>query len=94
LHSPKAGQLKLSGLFFWFSLEIGYSAARESADGVPGEEWFYEHVHLTFPGNYVVARQLAEQVVQCVSSADQKGDDGKSFLSLEECAQRLGADGL
>ena len=66
--------------------------ARESAGGAPGAEWFYEHVHLTFPGNYLVARQMAEQVVQCVPHATPglAGDVAKPFLSLEECARRLG----
>ncbi|MFO1514343.1 MAG: tetratricopeptide repeat protein [Verrucomicrobiota bacterium] len=66
--------------------------ARESADGTPGAEWFYEHVHLTFPGNYLVARQMAEQVIQCIpntNSGQVKVNDG-SFLSLAECARRLG----
>jgi tetratricopeptide (TPR) repeat protein len=66
--------------------------ARESADGVPGAESFYEHVHLTFPGNYLVSRQMAEQVVQCVPNATPApaGDGDTAFLSLEECAWRLG----
>jgi tetratricopeptide (TPR) repeat protein len=66
--------------------------ARESVDGVPGAEWFYEHVHLTFQGNYLVARQMAEQVVQCVPNAAPglAGDGARPFLSLEECARRLG----
>ena len=64
--------------------------AQASADGVPGEEWFHEHVHLTFAGNYLIARQLAEQVVQCLPGADANGTADKPFLSLEECAQRLG----
>ncbi len=66
--------------------------ARESADGIPGEEWFYEHVHLTFPGNYLVARQLAEQIVHWFPNANPAGarDGGTPFPSLEECARRLG----
>jgi tetratricopeptide (TPR) repeat protein len=30
--------------------------------GIPGKELFYEHVHLTFDGNYLVARAILEQV--------------------------------
>ena len=66
--------------------------ARESADGTPGAEWFYEHVHLTFAGNYLVARQMAEQIVQCIPTATPglAGDGARPFLSPEECARRLG----
>jgi len=58
---------------------------RESKDGIPGVEWFYEHVHLTFPGNYIVARQMAEQVVQFFPT-----QSAGPFLAVEECARRLG----
>ena len=77
-----------------------------SADGIPGQEWFYEHVHLKFRGNYLVARQLAEQVVQCLAeptgggagvsaattgvSPAVRSDGIRPFLSAAECAQRLG----
>jgi tetratricopeptide (TPR) repeat protein len=63
-----------------------------SADGVPGEEWFYEHVHLTFPANYLVARQLAEQIFQALprSASAAAHSEGNHLLSLEECEQRLG----
>jgi tetratricopeptide (TPR) repeat protein len=64
--------------------------SRESNLDCPGSELFYEHVHLTFNGNYIVARELAEKVVQCLPSEtqDHAGQDG--FLSREECARRLG----
>ncbi len=31
-------------------------------EGVPGSEWFYEHVHLTPEGNYRLARLIAEHI--------------------------------
>jgi tetratricopeptide (TPR) repeat protein len=36
--------------------------AAQSQDGVPGDDLFYEHVHLTFKGNFLLARTLAEQL--------------------------------
>jgi tetratricopeptide (TPR) repeat protein len=64
--------------------------ARESTNGIPGADLFYEHVHLTFHGNYVIARQLAEQVVQAVSEPSiSESGNGKPFLSVAECAERL-----
>ena len=38
--------------------------ATNSPAGIPGEESFYEHVHLSFDGNYVLARGWAEQIKQ------------------------------
>lgn len=66
--------------------------ARASADGIPGGEWFHEHVHLTFAGNYQAARALTEQIAQALAPDAQTatGDGGKPLLSLEESAQRLG----
>ena len=46
---------------------------------VPGSEYFYEHVHFNFAGNYVVARAIADQAFS-----------GQKWLSEEECAERLG----
>ncbi|MEK7686653.1 MAG: tetratricopeptide repeat protein [Verrucomicrobiota bacterium] len=36
--------------------------ARRSPQGVPGGEFFYEHVHLTPEGNYLIAQALAEEI--------------------------------
>ena len=65
--------------------------AQASADGIPGGEWFHEHVHLTFSGNYQVARAMAEQITQALAP-DARADagGGKPVLSQEECALRLG----
>jgi len=59
-------------------------------NSVPGCEFFYEHVHLNFMGNYAVASKLAEAVHNClpghiVSCAREDVE----FLSERECAERL-----
>jgi tetratricopeptide (TPR) repeat protein len=36
--------------------------AADSPAGIPGREWFYEHVHFTLQGNYQVARIMAETI--------------------------------
>jgi tetratricopeptide (TPR) repeat protein len=51
---------------------------------LPGSEYFYEHVHFNFAGNYLLARAVAEKVAQQVTSAK----NGK-WLSEKECAERL-----
>jgi tetratricopeptide (TPR) repeat protein len=62
--------------------------AQASPQGVPGEEYFYEHVHFNLAGNYLVARALAEVL------SDERSDRGTGARppvpSLEDCARRLG----
>jgi tetratricopeptide (TPR) repeat protein len=53
-----------------------------SKHGIPGEEFFFEHVHFNFDGNYLIARALAEQVLV---AAKAQGD----WLTREDCAKRL-----
>jgi len=38
-------------------------------DGIPGNEVFYEHVHLNFRGNYLLARALADRVAGLLPQA-------------------------
>ena len=59
--------------------------AAASPDGLPGDELFYEHVHLNFQGNYVLARTVAEEVEKVL----QLPENG-SWPDLAGCAQRLG----
>jgi len=59
--------------------------AEASSDGVPGAELFYEHVHLTFEGNYVLARSIAEQVEK-----ELRLPKSAPWPDLAQCAQHLG----
>jgi tetratricopeptide (TPR) repeat protein len=64
--------------------------AAESADGLPGEELFYEHVHLTFAGNYRLARLLAGQIAKLLpAKIAASAAPGHDWLPLDGCAQRL-----
>jgi tetratricopeptide (TPR) repeat protein len=62
--------------------------ADASADGLPGSEFFYEHVHLTFEGNYVLARAIAEQVEALLPSTVPLGHN--PWPEIDDCARRLG----
>ncbi len=42
------------------------SLVSSDAGQIPGEELFYDHVHLNFAGNYRLARSLAEKVLTCL----------------------------
>ena len=59
--------------------------AEASPDGIPGADLFYDHVHFTFPGNYVLARAITEKVEKTL-----KLPESASWPNPAECAQRLG----
>lgn len=61
--------------------------AQASPDGVPGENLFWEHVHLSFDGNYLLGVALAEQLVASLTLGD--GVD-EPWLGKEACRERLG----
>jgi tetratricopeptide (TPR) repeat protein len=67
------------------------SFAEQSADGLPGAELFYEHVHLTFEGNYLLARTIAAQVEKLLpASTASNGAADHEWPSAADCARRLG----
>ena len=62
--------------------------AAASSNGIPGSEFFYEHVHFTFEGNYLLARTFFDEVVKTLPAAvTARGAAG--VPSLEDCARRL-----
>jgi len=65
--------------------------AEQSDDGLPGERHFYEHVHLTFEGNWLLARTIAEQVERLLAQRLTVGvGPDASWPSVADCAQKLG----
>jgi len=62
----------------------------KEAHAVTGEEFFYEHVHMTFAGNYHLARLMSEQVVQMLPEAiKRQAKASNDWLSAEACAKQL-----
>jgi tetratricopeptide (TPR) repeat protein len=64
------------------------SFAAASPDGVPGGDLFYEHVHLTFEGNCLLARTLAEQIEKLLPRDPSAANP--AWPPVAECAGRLG----
>jgi tetratricopeptide (TPR) repeat protein len=58
--------------------------ALQSPHGLIGGEFLYEHVHLNFEGNYLVARALAEQIGNALSPSEHP------WPTADDCARRLG----
>ena len=58
--------------------------------GLPGEEFFYEHVHLTFEGNYVLARALFRRLTEVLPASVRSGGEADGPPpSLARCAELL-----
>lgn len=67
------------------------SFGRLDTDGLPGSDLFYDHVHLTFEGNYLLARTIARETEKFLPSqfATVGAADG-AWPTLADCARRLG----
>lgn len=73
-------------------LDAAALLAQNSPGGVCGNATFYEHVHLNFDGNYLLARGFAEQASKHLPAemiARSKGD----WASAEVCNRRLAVTG-
>ena len=72
------------GFYFVDAMKI---FEEQSPNGVTGEELFYEHVHMNFSGNYLLARTINQKVQEVLPERIRlnKGN----LPSEEECAQRL-----
>ncbi len=64
---------------------------QNSPQGTPGEELFYEHVHLNFKGNYILAETVFEQVQKILPPewTQNLSDDTRPMLTEAECAELL-----
>jgi len=60
-----------------------------SPNRIPGQELFYEHVHLNFHGTYVVAREIYEQIQDLLPEEIAKYASGYPVLLEQGCANRL-----
>ena len=63
-----------------------YQASPES---IPGKELFFEHVHMTFHGNYLLAHKVAELVQQHLPREAIDSQTAASFLAEDDCARML-----
>lgn len=65
--------------------------ASRSPENLPGTNFFYEHVHLNFHGNYLVACGIGEQMEKLLPGGIATAES--QWPSEAECAQRLGLSG-
>lgn len=69
-------------------VESDVLVARHNPEGVPGRDSFFEHVHLNFQGNYLLARAVAENVAGLLPDRTKKGNN-QTWATFEGCAKAL-----
>jgi tetratricopeptide (TPR) repeat protein len=70
--------------------EAALAACARCPDGIPGREFFYEHVHLRFDGDYEVARALLPAVIQSLRDRGLTAPEPPAPVpSREQCAKAL-----
>ncbi|MGA9777713.1 MAG: tetratricopeptide repeat protein [Verrucomicrobiia bacterium] len=62
--------------------------AQNSQDGIPGLNFFYEHVHLNFAGNYLLALTFGEKIKALLPTFITARDQG-NWASEELCERHL-----
>lgn len=63
--------------------------ATNSPASIPGQEWFYEHVHFNFDGNYLLAEAWAKQLERMFPAPITRSSS-TNWASQELCENRLG----
>ena len=63
------------------------AVAAASTNGLPGAEFFYEHVHLTFEGNYILALNIADKVEKLLQN--KLTPSNRPWPDISQCAGRL-----
>ncbi len=80
------------GIYLTDTIEV---FEKNSPHATPGQELFYEHVHMNFKGNYFLAKALFEQVEKILppNLAKIQGTDKRQILTEDDCAERLAYTG-
>jgi tetratricopeptide (TPR) repeat protein len=74
-----------------YLVDVEQAFAQASPHGMPGEVLFYEHVHMNFSGNYVLARSVLQQLNAVLpDTIRSQAVEGAVPLSEAACAERLG----
>ena len=64
-----------------------------TGDGIPGNEFFYEHVHLSFDGNYVVGSTVFQTLAGLLPESIRTDRSATPAVpSQADCAERLAFD--
>jgi len=69
--------------------EATLAASEQCSDGIPGEEFFYEHVHLRFDGDYELARTMLPAVLERLGEQGVTPAESVEVPTREQCARQL-----
>jgi tetratricopeptide (TPR) repeat protein len=72
-----------------YLIDAAAELAADSPQHLPGHEVLYEHVHLNFHGNYLLARLFAQQLASALQ-LDDAGTPSAAWPTEQDCAQHLG----
>ncbi len=61
---------------------------QNSPNGITGQEFFHEHVHLNFDGNYLLAKSICERIQQILPEGIKRLNSGGQPLPTEQDCQR------
>ena len=82
-----AGDMAGKGVYL---VDTADAFEENSPHGITGEELFYEHVHLNFKGNYLLAKTVFEQTEKLLPDCVKKQKiANQPLLTEDECAQYL-----
>ncbi len=71
--------------------EIDWTLAINSSLGIPDYTFFCDNIHFTFEGNYLVAREWFEKIVEVMNKRGVVGFPRRTTpITIEECARNLG----
>jgi tetratricopeptide (TPR) repeat protein len=69
-------------------VDVERAVASSSSNGIPGSDFFYEHVHFNFDGTYLLARTFFDELMKTLP-ASVTAHRTAGIPSMEDCARRL-----
>ena len=70
--------------------DAAITMAQNSPNGITDRKFFHEHVHMTFPGNYLLAKTVLQQVHKALpQDITQKRKDNITLITQSDCATQL-----
>lgn len=71
-----------------FLVDAREQFSQGSIDGIPGHDFFFDHVHFNYPGNYALALAFAEEAIKHLPPAVLQRDSVQ-WATPDDCARRL-----
>lgn len=70
--------------------DAAMTMAQNSPNGITDRQFFHEHVHMTFQGNYLLAKTVLQQVRKALPQGiKQKRKDNSTLITQSDCATQL-----